>query len=281
MGRRMRQRAHGRARGGRLTYALVLAAGLAAHGALAPAAASQTAPLAAPSAAADAQVRLLPGDFADGVYRVVLRITLPQGALTYWRNPGDAGVAPTFDFSGSANLAHADVALPAPTRLKEAGGEAFGYHDEALFLITARPLRADAPLALELRFDYAVCARLCVPAHAALTLALTPAGGGDKALAARAAHALPRAVAAEAAATIAFAGAHWTVTPKRAARDLFVEAPEGFFAETRATDDGAFALRLVEKPKNARGLRPFRLTLTGDDGAVDFTANLDVGDAKP
>src|SRR5262245_29832388 len=56
-----------------------------------------------------------------------LEIAMQDGWKTYWRMPGDAGVPPTFDWSGSVNAADIKVLYPAPTRMPEAGGEVVGY----------------------------------------------------------------------------------------------------------------------------------------------------------
>ena len=61
-------------------------------------------------------------------------IALSPGAITYWRDPGDAGLPPTLDFSGSDNVASVEPEFPAPKRIKEAdGGEAFGYDGGVVF----------------------------------------------------------------------------------------------------------------------------------------------------
>ena len=50
------------------------------------------------------QARLI----ADGTGQAGFQIELAPGAITYWRDPGDAGVPPTFDFSRSTNVASAE-----------------------------------------------------------------------------------------------------------------------------------------------------------------------------
>lgn len=220
----------------------------------------------------------------DGAWRTALVIDLPKGAITYWRNPGDAGVPPSFDFSGSANVARADVFLPAPTRMQEADGEAFGYRDRALYFVRVRPEKPDAPIRLALKLDYAVCEKLCVPARADLALNLpADAKAADEALVGEAERLVPRVVGAEEAAAITVqdtAGAReWRIAPRGGdAQDLFVEPPEGYFAETRRGSDGAFRMKIVERPKDgAPPKAPFRFTLQHASGAAEFSARLDVG----
>ena len=54
-----------------------------------------------PSAGRLSSARLLAGsEEPDGVRLAALEIDLAPKAVTYWRTPGEAGVAPTLDFSG-------------------------------------------------------------------------------------------------------------------------------------------------------------------------------------
>ena len=48
-----------------------------------------------------------------------LDIRLKPGWKTYWRSPGDAGLAPQLDWSGSTNLAETTIAWPAPRRFSQ------------------------------------------------------------------------------------------------------------------------------------------------------------------
>ena len=50
----------------------------------------------------------------SGDHIAALQITLAPGWKTYWRQPGDTGIPPRFDFSGSENLTILDVIYPAP-----------------------------------------------------------------------------------------------------------------------------------------------------------------------
>ena len=76
------------------------------------------------AASAKSQARLVAAD--EGLAGFEIR--LAPGAITYWRDPGDAGAPPAFDFSGSDNVAKVEPVFPAPERIAESdGSEAFGY----------------------------------------------------------------------------------------------------------------------------------------------------------
>ncbi|HEY1886529.1 MAG TPA: protein-disulfide reductase DsbD domain-containing protein, partial [Roseiarcus sp.] len=119
--------------------------------------------------AAKSQARLIAGrgDLAG------FEIALAPGAITYWRDPGDAGLPPTLDFSMSDNVASVEPEFPAPKRIKEAdGGEAFGYDGGVVFPLRVKPRDPTKPATLKLNADFAVCEKVCLPAKAHLELKL-------------------------------------------------------------------------------------------------------------
>src|SRR5690349_4532496 len=88
------------------------------------------------SEAKGAAIRLIPGPVVGDGHKAGLEIHLEPGWKTYWRNPGDSGVPPSFDWSKSTNLADVTVSWPAPERLEDEGGTSIGYkHDVVLPLL--------------------------------------------------------------------------------------------------------------------------------------------------
>jgi DsbC/DsbD-like thiol-disulfide interchange protein len=125
----------------------------------------------------NARARLLagpPATKADKAYLAGVEITLAEGWKTYWRMPGDAGVPPTFDWTGSANVATIKVLYPAPSRIYEAGAEILGYKGSVLFPVEVVPEYASQPLALALTIEFGVCREICIPAEAKMSLTLRP-----------------------------------------------------------------------------------------------------------
>ncbi len=72
------------------------------------------APFSAQGQDQNAQVRLLAGPVRDGIVQAGLEIVLHPRRKTYWRYPGDSGVPPRFNWSGSTNVADVSVLWPAP-----------------------------------------------------------------------------------------------------------------------------------------------------------------------
>lgn len=53
---------------------------------------------------------------AGNTLQIGVEFRYPNGWHGYWRTPGDAGIAPIFDWSRSGNVASASVSWPAPLR---------------------------------------------------------------------------------------------------------------------------------------------------------------------
>ncbi len=223
-----------------------------------------------------AEARLLAG----GPGRAAFEIQLAPGAITYWRDPGDSGAPPSFDFSGSVNLARAEPEYPAPTRIAEPdGSEAFGYRTDVLFTIAVEALDPTKPVTLAVNATYAVCEKICLPAKAKLTLTLPESATTPYAAAIEAASALTprrvewRSLGAELASVDA---QDWRLCLPAApgpARDLFVEAPPGWWLSTKAeptlSGRDCFAIALVQKPADGALPLSARATITGGAGALD------------
>ena len=129
----------------------------------------------------DSKVRLVSGTVdIDGAPTLVagIQLRMDPGWKTYWKNPGDSGVPPSFDWSGSKNLIHAEVLYPAPHRVADANGTAIGYDDEVVFPVKLTPEQPGQPIDLKLAFAYGLCKDLCIPNQVTIGLA-ADGGKGD------------------------------------------------------------------------------------------------------
>src|SRR6056297_1939284 len=74
------------------------------------------------------RAEILGGWVTESGTRIVgLRLSLAPGWRTYWSVPGDAGIPPQFDWSGSDNLVGVRVHWPAPTVFETYGMRTAGY----------------------------------------------------------------------------------------------------------------------------------------------------------
>jgi len=223
--------------------------------------------------ASTSETRLIDGGFIDGARYAGLEIRLPSEAVTYWRNPGDAGAAPQFDFSHSENVAAAEPLYPAPERIDEEGVQAFGYRHEVTFPIRVTPREKDKPVILALSLDYAACEKLCLPVHAERRLVLPPQAEAPESRVTEALRRVPRRL--DKAQTLDFAQIRpvamsaekpqWLLRfAPGEARDIFIEAPSGFYIDAApAAEAGAFLLTLAEHPaEKTTPDAPIRVTVS-------------------
>jgi len=121
---------------------------------------------------------------ADATFvRAGIEIKLDPGWHTYWRDPGDTGVPPTFDFSGSDNVKTATVMWPAPQQFPDgAGGQSIGYVDHVILPLRVAPEDAAKQSTLHIKLGYAICGELCIPVEAKLQLALNGDGAENAAI---------------------------------------------------------------------------------------------------
>lgn len=129
-----------------------------------------------------ARVRLIAeGVDAEGRLRAGLEIALDEGWHTYWRSPGDSGIAPVIDFSGSRNLGPVEVAFPLPERLDDGYSVTNIYKGNVILPVTAKLVDPAAGADLALKLDIGVCADVCVPDHFETSLSIK-AGDADAAV---------------------------------------------------------------------------------------------------
>ena len=116
---------------------------------------------------AHSAVRLLAGSRSGGVLLGGIAIQLEPGWKTYWRNPGDSGVPPRFDFSKSDNVEAVTVLWPAPMKFDDgAGGFSLGYKKQVVLPLRIVAKNNDKPVTLRAHLNYAVCEKLCIPVEA-------------------------------------------------------------------------------------------------------------------
>lgn len=219
---------------------------------------------------------------SGGAYRAGVEIVLAARTITYWRQPGDSGAPPVFDFAGSENLAAAEVSYPVPKHIDEAGLIVAGYDETVVFPLRVTPKDAAKPVVLKLALDYAACAEICLPAKAKLSLSLPMAGESPYAARLAAAQAKVPAQIGEAEARRLIALTQegdgiWKLRylGKTQAADVFVEAPEPYIID--AAPDGAGGFGLKRAAGETSGAISVRATIRTAEGAVELPLILEQG----
>ncbi len=107
--------------------------------------------------------------------RVALRLHLEPGWHTYWRNPGDAGVAPDLSFTLPPGVTAGPVQWPVPHLETEGPLATYAYTGDVLLPVTLRGMHGATEI--QLTAEWLVCANICVPESGVFDLML-PAGDG-------------------------------------------------------------------------------------------------------
>ena len=130
-----------------------------------------------------AQADFMPGWRDGGTHVAGLTIQLAPGWKTYWRAPGDSGIPPRFNWSGSSNISDVEVRFPVPQIYDQYGMRSIGYEDYVTFplLITARD--STLPISLQGEVSIGVCEEVCVPVTLNVSTQLPAGGSPDRHLA--------------------------------------------------------------------------------------------------
>jgi thiol:disulfide interchange protein DsbD len=106
---------------------------------------------------------------------VALQLQPRDGWHTYWRNPGDSGLAPTLDWELPAGVEASAIHWPYPERLRLGPLMNYGYPQEIYLLSRITPPAAwpiTTPLTLRAKATWLVCQEDCIPEEATFTLTL-------------------------------------------------------------------------------------------------------------
>ncbi|CUX83446.1 MAG: disulfide bond corrector protein DsbC [Roseibaca calidilacus] len=118
----------------------------------------------------------------DGTIMAALHLRLARNWITYWRHPGESGIPPRLDLSGSDNLAGARLHWPAPRLFTKAGYLSIGYADELVLPLELTPARRGQPIGLRMALSIGVCDDVCIPVDMDFAVALDGRGGPDRAI---------------------------------------------------------------------------------------------------
>ena len=241
------------------------------------------------------RVRLISGETnlsaKNGSYAGV-QIQMSKGWKTYWRSPGESGVPPSFDWSGSSNLKNISIQWPAPKKYKDEYSTSIGYKREVILPLKITAKDASKPVKMKLRFGYGICSDICVPVEKHLKLTISPLQAGQNSLLTRYRQMVPKSVAVTGRVVNGFSIQKVSVNlkgkkpniivdtsvpldTKRA--ELYVEASNGFYLPLTISERPSagnrrrFIIDLTKSdpPKDLIG-RTLALTLVGDKTGIEY-----------
>ena len=236
----------------------------------------------------EATVQLRDGGPLDAHMRLAgLEISLSGKAKTYWRMPGDSGLPPLFDWSGSENVKAVAVEWPRPERMPDAAGTILGYRGQVIFPLLVQAIDPAKPVRLHVKLDFGICEEICVPLSAEASRLLNE--GGDKAVIDAFRALVPKKGALGAAPDPRLlsitrapdAEDALLVAMGAPTSDLVLEGPKGWYFGDAVRGGGSdatpvYRVRILEKPRDAvlGGLKLI-VTLLGDQVATETEVTLD------
>ena len=216
-----------------------------------------------------------------------IELQLEPGWKTYWRTPGDSGVAPAFDWADASNIAKTTAYYPAPHRIADQGGEAIGYHTSVIFPVHILRRDPNSATHAAVTASFGICKNICIPVEVKLDGACYDQGMSPAI--AMAVEVVPRApgqardsdpklmaVGGSVAGTSPRLTVDVDFGTKATDTDLFIEAPEGLYVPLprRAVPDAKGRARFTVDLSNAIDAKDLigkelRLTMVSSKGASE------------
>lgn len=234
----------------------------------------------------------------DGSRLAALEIVLAPGWHTYWRVPGEAGIPPRFDWSGSSNLASVAYEWPRPAVFERYGMTSYGFGGRLVLPVRLRPADAARPLDLALVVEFGVCDDICMPASAEVDARLAPDAPEEGRRSIEAALAERPRSAAEAGVASAACGLAPTADGYELTAEVTFSAtpgdseqavlepgqPDLWIGEAESRTEGRRVIARAPIESTGSGgpvleRRALRMTLLGDDGAVEVRGCTPLGAA--
>ncbi|EMN7237293.1 thioredoxin family protein [Vibrio parahaemolyticus] len=103
-----------------------------------------------------------------------LDVKLTGDWKTYWRSPGEGGVAPSIDWQNSQNLSKVDWQWPYPQKFELLGIETLGYKGDTLFPMTLHIDNMSKPVTIDAVLTLSSCTTICVLTDYQIQLTFLP-----------------------------------------------------------------------------------------------------------
>lgn len=103
-----------------------------------------------------------------------IEVKLTDDWKTYWRSPGEGGIAPELNWQRSSNIKNIDWKWPHPHRFKVLGIETLGYKHDVVFPLSIQVEDINKPVHLDADLSLSSCSTVCVITDYPLDLEFTP-----------------------------------------------------------------------------------------------------------
>ncbi|HDM8044135.1 TPA: thioredoxin family protein [Vibrio campbellii] len=103
-----------------------------------------------------------------------LDVKLTGDWKTYWRSPGEGGVAPSISWEKSQNLTKVDWQWPYPKKYELLGIETLGYKGDTVFPMTLHVEDMNKPVTIDATLTLSSCTTICVLTDYHIQLSFLP-----------------------------------------------------------------------------------------------------------
>jgi DsbC/DsbD-like thiol-disulfide interchange protein len=185
-------------------------------------------------------------------FRVALRLEMEKGWHTYWKNPGDAGLATTIEWELPEGFTAGPILWPYPHRLGEPPEVSYGFSDVVVLPVDithSAALRPGDSVTLRARAGWLVCNEICIAGKADLTLTLPVASGR----------------------TGAIATSRWSEAIREAGSRL-PSTPSDMKIDARRTGEG-YLLRVTPGDGSAARLSASSIFYAAEEGVIDHSGD--------
>ncbi|HYV26376.1 MAG TPA: protein-disulfide reductase DsbD domain-containing protein [Candidatus Eisenbacteria bacterium] len=90
---------------------------------------------------------------------------MAPGWHTYWRNPGESGMATKIEWTLPQGVTAGEIQWPIPEKVSDGGLTTYVHHDQAVLLVplTLAPDLKPGPLELKAHLSWLECKEVCLP----------------------------------------------------------------------------------------------------------------------
>jgi thiol:disulfide interchange protein DsbD len=107
---------------------------------------------------------------------VGVRLKMKKGWHTYWKDPGESGMATTIRWDLPPGFSAGSIEWPVPERFKDPAGVSYGYKDLVVLPVRVVPpkdMEEGREVLISAKVLWLECADVCLPGKAELKMALS------------------------------------------------------------------------------------------------------------
>lgn len=202
-----------------------------------------------------------------------VRFQIEDGWHLYWKNPGDTGMPPSFEFDLPGSVTLGEARWPAPKAYEQPGGMLDYIHEDELMVIFPATLAEEAPageaIEIAIKSVWLVCEEVCLrgegKASVSLAVEKEPERSMDQSLFDAARRALPRPIPEE----------RWTF--KREADTVSIRVPGA--TSLTFIPDPSTSPALVDRAGESRARGPWLSMRIDPEGVPDSFSGILVAES--